>query len=173
MELIPLHPGKYRDYPIDVRYTTDRVYAVKTSPWGFSLELTVLPQPEEHRFSDTLFSSWLEDPLAFGLREDGVLLGIVEGSMESWHQLFRISNIFVQPEHRGKGLGSILLKKMIAYARDLPWCRGVILETQTCNYPAICLYRKHGFRLCSIDTHAYSNHDIETHEVRIDLFLEL
>ena len=36
----------------------------------------------------------------------------------------------------------------------------------------ICLYRKHGFRLCSIDTHAYSNHDIETHEVRIDLFLE-
>lgn len=62
---------------------------------------------------------------------------------------------------------------MLDFVRRSARVRGVILETQTCNYPAICFYRKNGFRLSRIDIREYSNEDIEKREARIDLFLPL
>lgn len=35
----------------------------------------------------------------------------------------------------------MLLEKIIEYAKTLNDCRGIILETQTCNYHAIQLYK--------------------------------
>ncbi len=47
--------------------------------------------------------------------------------------------------------------------------RMIILETQTCNEKAIKFYRKHGFDIIGFDLYAYSNTDIERHEIRIEM----
>lgn len=46
-----------------------------------------------------------------------------------------------------------------------------MLETQTCNVPAITLYEQLGFALCRIDLCEYTNDDVRNREARIDLFL--
>ena len=43
-----------------------------------------------------------------------------------------------------------------------------MLETQSCNDPAIRFYRKHGFALIGFDLTAYSETDVEKREVRLE-----
>ena len=47
--------------------------------------------------------------------------------------------------------------------------RAIILETQSCNVPAICFYLQEGFELIGFDSCCYSNRDIGRKEVRLDL----
>jgi ribosomal protein S18 acetylase RimI-like enzyme len=49
----------------------------------------------------------------------------------------------------------------------------LIVETQSCNVPAINFYLKHGFKLIGFDVTAYSNEDIERKEVRLEFGLKL
>ena len=46
--------------------------------------------------------------------------------------------------------------------------RSLVLETQSCNDPAIRFYRKHGFALIGFDLTAYSETDVEKREVRLE-----
>lgn len=174
MKISPIDKNKYRGYKFVATYLTDRYYDVICSDNGFNLELKMFENPKtQKQYEDELFSSWLEDPIVFGIIENDLLIAFVEGSTEKWHNLFRISNIFVTDDFRGKGIGNMLLEKIIEYAKTLNDCRGIILETQTCNYHAIQLYKKHGFKLSRIDINEYTNDDVENKEVRIDLFLKL
>lgn len=45
----------------------------------------------------------------------------------------------------------------------------VVLETQSCNIPAIRCYLKNGFKVIGFDTHAYSDADLEKQEIRIEM----
>jgi hypothetical protein len=49
----------------------------------------------------------------------------------------------------------------------------LVLETQTCDVPAINFYLKFGYELIGFDTAAYSNEDIEKREVRLELGLKV
>ena len=173
MEIRPLPSAQYQGYPIRAVYETDQVYGVRLLERGFFLELEQLETPVVKSWEDALFGEWLEEPVALGAFEGETLLGIVEGSPERWHNLFRISNLFVAQSARRQGLGKALLQAMIDFAKQETACRGMILETQTCNVPAIRLYESLGFRLCRIDLTEYSNQDVERKEVRIDLMLPI
>lgn len=166
-----LKRSEYQNFPLDFKYVTDRYYHVNATEMGMNLELHWFPEPVEKRFSDELFSSWLEDPVALGAFDGSTLVGVIEGSIETWHHVFRISNLLVMEPYRGSGIGSRLMQRMISYARTIPDCRGMILETQSCNYSAIAFYRKHGFLLDRIDLREYSNKDIQRCEVRFDFFM--
>lgn len=172
-EIQPLSKEKYEGYCFKAEYITNHYYDVVMLENGFQLILKEFDKPIRKEFKDSLFASWLEEPIVFGAFIDEKLIGFVEGSKETWHNLFRISNIFILDEYRGFGIGEALLSYMIEYVKNKKEYRGIILETQTCNYVAISLYKKLGFKLCRIDTHEYSNHDVENKEVRIDLLLEL
>lgn len=174
MEIVLLDKNKYKGYEFTAQYVTDRYYDVLCFENGFQLKLKMFENNKTSKqFKDTLFADWLEDPLAFGIEDNSTLLAFVEGSIEQWHNLFRISNIFVSEKLRRKGIADKLMEKIIDYAKTLNHCRGVILETQTCNYPAIELYKKHGFKLSRIDINEYTNNDVENKDVRIDLILKL
>lgn len=173
IEIRQLDPQEYAGYPLHFEYVTPCVYDVHADENGFSLALTRLDEPLRKTFSDALFSDWLEAPLALGAFDGETLAGVIEGSPEAWHNVFRISNILVRAEYRRSGVGQRLMDAMLDFVRRSARVRGVILETQTCNYPAICFYRKNGFRLSRIDIREYSNEDIEKCEARIDLFLPL
>ncbi len=174
MEIINLDKEKYQGYKFKAQYFTDKYYDVDVLENGFILKVKDFPQGEVTRgFEDELFSEWLEDPVAFGIIENNLPVAFIEGSVEAWHKLFRISNIYVSKEYRRKGIADKLMVKMIQYAKSLDGIRGIILETQTCNFGAIQLYKKHGFKLTRIDLNEYSNSDVENKAVRIDLLLKI
>ena len=57
-------------------------------------------------------------------------------------------------------------EKMLEEAAPM---RMAVLETQTCNERAIAFYRNCGFEIIGFDLYAYSNHDPEAHEVRLEM----
>ena len=166
-----LSKEEYEGYQLNFTYHTDRYYHVNTSEMGMVLEERKFPEPVEKHFTDSLFSEWLEEPVALGAFDGVTLVGVIEGSMEQWHKVFRVSNILVMESYRGQGLGKELMQQMLEYARAIPDCRGAMLETQSCNYPAISFYRRQGFQLNRIDLREYSNEDVQRKEVRLDFFL--
>jgi len=56
-----------------------------------------------------------------------------------------IKRLFVRPAHRGKGLGGVLARAMIAAARDIGYS-SVVLDTLPKMTDALALYRSLGFR---------------------------
>lgn len=173
LRYIWLSSEEYKGYPLDFSYRSERYFHVNATEMGMTLEERSYSQPIEKKFTDCLFEPWLEEPVALGVFHEKTLAGVIEGSIEKWHHVFRISNLLVQLPYRRRGIGQELMQQMIDYAAGIPQCRGVILETQSCNYPAICFYRSQGFLLNRIDIREYSNEDIQRNEVRLDFFRPL
>lgn len=171
MEIRALDREVWAGYAYREAYTTPLYYDVQVQPRGFSLELREADPPLERVMSDTLFAGWLEAPVAYGAFDGETLMGAVEGSPESWHRVFRVSNLFVSAPYRRQGVGRALLAHIVDEARRQGVYRGAMLETQTCNVPAIALYEQMGFSLCRIDRCEYTNDDVANREARIDLFL--
>ena len=141
MEIRRLDPREYAGYALQFEYVTDHVYDVRADENGFSLALTRLDRPLRKAFTDTLFSEWLEEPVAFGAFDGETLAGVIEGSPEAWHNVFRISNILVQPEYRRRGLAEQLLRRAVSDAKR-QGRRGLVL---TCKDKLVHYYARLGF----------------------------
>lgn len=78
----------------------------------------------------------------FILKENGVVAGY--GGL--WHILDEgdINNIGILPEMRRKGYGSMILLKLMDYMKENN-LKCLNLEVKESNFPAIALYKKHGF----------------------------
>ena len=63
-----------------------------------------------------------------------------------WHvyDQMEIANIAVSPEFRGKGIGSMIMRRVLEEARE-QGCRSVILSVRESNKAAISLYERFGF----------------------------
>ena len=70
--------------------------------------------------------------------------------------------------YRNSGIGTKLIHAIEEIAISLK-VRMIVLETQTCNEKAIAFYRKNGYAVIGFDLYSYSNHDLEDHEVRIEM----
>lgn len=167
MEIKKLDPVQWRGYGFTARYQTGGCWDIVPVEEGFRIEYHSFGKVEERSFKDTLFGEWLEAPVVYGAFQDGELLGIAEGSPESWNHRWRISNLCIfQEKHRRCGVATALMEKMLEEAAPM---RMAVLETQTCNERAIAFYRKCGFEIIGFDLYAYSNHDPEAHEVRLEM----
>lgn len=173
MEIRQLLKKDYKNYLYQATYKTHYYYDVELLENGFQLVLKDFTHNVTKTFEDRLFGDWLEEPIVFGAFENNQLVGLIEGSKETWHNLFRISNIFIFDHYRHRGIGTLLMNHMIDYVKSFHKYRGIILETQSCNYPAISFYKKCGFKLSRIDINEYTNEDVQNKEVRIDLILKL
>jgi ribosomal-protein-alanine N-acetyltransferase len=66
---------------------------------------------------------------------------IISRYVDAWH----IMNVAVDPDHRGRGIGTMLLERLFALtAEDAR--RGYTLEVRVSNATAIRLYERLGFR---------------------------
>lgn len=155
----------------EFRYTTTHYYRVEVSyienGMSFELKREQLPEPLEKSFTTSLFSDWLISPEDYGVFEGDRLLGFIELSMEDWNNRLRIANIWVDEDHRRKGIGKRLIAKAVQVAQKRD-CRSIVLETQSCNDPAIHFYHNCGFKLVGLDVNHYTNQDIERGEVRLE-----
>jgi ribosomal-protein-alanine N-acetyltransferase len=63
-----------------------------------------------------------------------------------WHldAQLEVANFAVSPDHRGKGIGERIMKKILLEAKERG-CKSIILSVRESNLPAIKLYTKFGF----------------------------
>lgn len=169
MDIRSLDKKTYAGKKFTARYATSGYYDICASENGFQMRYTPFEAPIERSFDDVFFGEWLENSVAFGAFESGKLIGYVEGSLESWNNRFRISNICVFDDtKRSSGIGTALIKTILKTAESTG-ARMVVLETQSCNENAIAFYKKNGFSVIGFDLYAYSNADPERHEIRIEM----
>ena len=169
IEIKELEKDTYLNKKFTVRYQTKGYYDIHPSNLGFEIKYEMFEKEKEMSFDDVFFGDWLDAPKAFGAFEKEHLLGYVEGTLENWNNRYRISNICVFDNcDRHKGIGTLLMNFILKEAIK-SGARMVVLETQTCNENAIAFYKKMGFDIIGFDLFAYSNCDMERHEVRIEM----
>mgnify|MGYP005781923625 CR=1 FL=1 len=171
LAIVPLGES-VRGRELVFRYETafyyDPVLTEGPGGWALTLERKPFPAPVTKQFTDTLLSSWLEEPQVFAAQTDGRNLGYLELSHERWNNRMRVANLWVAEGFRRRGIGAALMAQAERSARDAG-ARALVLETQSCNDPAICFYRRQGFTLTGLDLTAYSQADVAGREVRLEL----
>lgn len=170
-----LNKEDYGGKTYDVTYTTDSYYDVELLEgvfWGVTLVKKPFKVVQQKEFSGQWFAEHLENPVLFGLEVEGVLVGFIQIGEESWHQRMRISDLIIDERYRHEGYGSKLIQHVINYVENKP-IRELVLEVQSCNVKAIKMYQKNGFEIKGLDMTHYTNHDIENHEVRLEMMLSI
>jgi len=116
-------------------------------------DLTTIEEIERKSYrtpwSRSMFAGELAKPSSICLGafeaegEDGALVGylIVSRYVDAWH----VMNVAVDPEHRGRGVGTMLLERLFDLTADDAH-RGYTLEVRVTNVKAIDLYERLGFR---------------------------
>jgi GNAT superfamily N-acetyltransferase len=75
--------------------------------------------------------------------------------LEGRHDLAVLWDIRVRPEHRGQGIGTILLRHAADWARQRG-CTQLKIETQNVNVPACRFYASQGCQLGVVHRYAYA-----------------
>lgn len=138
-----------------------------------TIELTDLDEPGHREAIQFLTDAYARDPMGLGRPMDPELLSVLPDRLKqmdgaavfiAWSAdqpvgiaacfkgfssfkaspLLNIHDIAVLPDFRGLGIGSLLLKAVEAYAREMGYCR-VTLEVRVDN-PAKKVYEKAGFK---------------------------
>jgi len=176
VRIIELVKQKLTFSKLKFMYITEEHYAVavfrKKDGWEIKLVLEALPKPIEKRFEGGLFQDFVDEPRVFAAELEDKQVGVMELGFQEWNNRMRIWELLVKEGFRRKGIGTLLAD----YAVKLSKRRGarmLVVETQSCNVPAINFYLKHGFELVGFDVAAYSNEDIERREVRLEFGLKI
>ena len=159
------------------RYTSRYYYQACTVDgpsvaFGVVFRKMPLASPVDKEFTGSLLEDHLDKPRVFCAESATGRIGYVEVNHETWNNRVRVTNLWVEDLHRRNGVGGLLMRtaRQIALGAN---ARALILETQSCNYPAISFYLANGFSFTGCDLTAYGNDDIEKDEVRLELFMPL
>jgi GNAT superfamily N-acetyltransferase len=121
-----------------------RLRALADAPEAFGSTLA-----RESAFADTV---WVErathgaageDQVTYVAAEDDRLVGLATGHLEGGR--FDLFGMFVEPEARGRGIGTALVAAVIGWASGRGATSLYLGVTET-NRPAIALYERCGFR---------------------------
>ncbi len=107
-------------------------------------------------WSESAFKAFLSDGNCFLVLtvSDEILGYAVLGLIgDSFAELY---NIAVHPEHRKKGLSTLLMQTLTDTARAHSKDR-ILLEVRASNAPAIALYEKFGFKVDGVRKSYYTN----------------
>ncbi len=175
VEIVELSKTEYKDYKLEYEYVSKYYYHIsikKKKEIKMIIKKKRFPRKQEKKFTDFLFQSYVEEPQVYGIFEKKKLVGIIEGSIETWNNRYRIWNFLIDKKYRRDGYGTQLFQYMLSKAKEMK-ARALVLECQSCNEPAIAFYLKQNMHFIGLDTMAYSNHDIDKKEVRIEMGLRL
>jgi ribosomal protein S18 acetylase RimI-like enzyme len=174
MKIVELNRSEYKGYELEYEYVTRFHYAVvikKKKDIVISIKKKKMRKTEK-KFKDHLFEDYIENPKAYAIFDKKKMIGVIEGSIESWNKRYRIWNFVVDKRYRKEGYG----KELFTYVLDIAkkeGARALILEVQSCNEPAISFYMKQGLHFIGMDTMSYTNNDIEAKEVRLEFGIRL
>jgi ribosomal protein S18 acetylase RimI-like enzyme len=131
-------------------YRAIRLAALQGEPDAFgSVHAVEAPRP----LAD--FAERLTTSMVFGACSDGRLLGVAgfkpETGPKDRHKGF-VFGFYVDPEWRGRGIGSMLMEAVIACARN--HVEQLTLAVVQDNDAALSLYRKFGFEAYGVEPRA-------------------
>ncbi len=110
------------------------------------------------RDRETLLADWHHRD-CFLIATDQEITGYLTMAVREWHKTGWVADLVVAPEYRRRGIAAQLLQASRAWAHRAG-LRRLIVETQTKNYPAICLLERQGFSFCGYNDRYYVNQDI-------------
>lgn len=171
MKIVELSRSEYQGYELDYKYVTKAYYDVsikKKNDIKIQIKRKKLRRKTEKGFQSKLFESYIENPQVFAVFDKRKIVGVIEGSLESWNNRYRIWNILVEKRYRDQGIGQALYKHIEQEAIKLN-ARAIVLEVQSCNDPAIGFYMKQGLHFIGLNTIEYSNEDVQKKEVRLEM----
>ena len=101
------------------------------------------------------YTTFIDNPqkVIFFAEVDGKPAGQIK-LVPWWNKFAYVEELTVDPEFRGKGVGSALMTRAIEWAKEQNF-PGLTLETQDNNVPACKFYEKCGFVLSGFDLYAY------------------
>ena len=136
---------------LDASFTTQRVWQlnVHTEPTSIRIhfQLVRLPRPvtvEAPPISDNLLTPWRRGDCMLVAQLDRNLVGFLHMIPEPGTRTGLIYRHVVAPEYRRQGIGSRLLEKTLAWARQRD-LRSLRVQASVKNYPATAFYLGHGF----------------------------
>jgi ribosomal protein S18 acetylase RimI-like enzyme len=174
----------YAFQPIPSAFTTDRVFRLDhercqdTTCWRLSEQSLPAPLNKTHdRGNPVEWLSSYEDsgpPESFffmAVEIQGECIGLLTWKPVPWNSSTSLLDIRVREDTRRIGAGTKLVNelKQIARGRGL---RGINVETQVNNYPAVQFYFRQGFEIVGFNDHLYTNHDVSDGEVALFLHWE-
>ena len=173
MYIAPLSRSDYEYFELHYTYVSNEHYVPRFSEnkngFSFSFQRELLPVPYHHESYDAMCSDWKDsEPFAVFEKENSEPAGYMELWTEEWNARLRICNLLISEPFRRRGFGKALIEKAISIAAERG-LRCVILETQSCNAPAIDFYRKCGFGFAGTNLYFYSNDDIHEDEVMLEM----
>jgi GNAT superfamily N-acetyltransferase len=168
--------------PIPSDFKTSQIFRLERVAVGESLSWRLTPEhlnrTVRKKYDDGIVDHWIASYLE-GKREKDLRFvsarrgtdtdGLLTWCASSWNDTIWLLDIRVRERARRTGLGSVLVSHLqdLAHRQGV---RGIFLETQTINYPAMRFYLGKGFELAGINDRLYSNHDVERQEVAVFLF---
>lgn len=144
-------------------FETNKTYVVEKQETAEGLTISIKIQNLETPFkkqwssnmeSHKLFNEVIKEGLSLGAYVGEQLVGILIVTEIKWNNSLWIENIIISEEHRGNGVGKVLMENLMSLAKQKK-IRIVGLETQSTNYPAIQFYIKNGFEIDGIDFSLY------------------
>lgn len=100
---------------------------------------------QRERESQKTLAAWLAPPNALlVILEDEISVGLILVCYED-KQVARIEDVFVDCEHRGKGLASFAIKEVEKIIKEKSECMAICLEVSLRNLNAVKLYHKLGY----------------------------
>jgi ribosomal protein S18 acetylase RimI-like enzyme len=167
-----LPPEKWRGYQLKFQYTTAHYYdaTVTVSPSAFGVQFVLKPfdTTQNKSFDATLYPEYWQNAEAYGIFDGENLAAVIEIWHEEWSNRLRVTELWVDAPFRRQGMGKALMNFAKLRAKEMG-SRLVMLETQSCNAPAIAFYMEQGFSFIGFDSTCYTNHDIENREVRVEM----
>jgi ribosomal protein S18 acetylase RimI-like enzyme len=170
--------------PIDSGFQTDRALRLqreeRAGGYLWSLNEERLSSPYVKQYDSGKLDEWLRlyadsagiDGFCFALARLGEQAhGLLTWRRMEWNDTLWLVDIRIRPAARRLGVGSALVDflKQVATQQTV---RGIAVETQINNFPALCFYRKLGFEIVGFNDHFYANDDLQRQDVAIFLFWE-
>jgi len=115
----------------------------------------ILWEPGEHQKTEADIRAWIVGMLAneceilLLAQQDGQILGNIDFHIGDRRRIRHTGEfgMAVAPAHRGRGIGGLLLGRMIEWASSVSQIEWIELRVISTNVPAIGLYRKFGFNV--------------------------
>jgi GNAT superfamily N-acetyltransferase len=141
-----------RVWELNTSFTTREKYEVHRTDAGLLLTRKLLAQTISKTFSlDLVADSW---EAAFVCVVDGRLCGFVAGELQEWNRRLVIRHFYVDSAARGKGLGRLLIQRMLQWGRERK-ASAAWAETSNLNVPGVQAYDRLGFFICGFDESLY------------------
>jgi ribosomal protein S18 acetylase RimI-like enzyme len=145
---------------LDASFKTERVYRLEIKALSARLVEDKLARPRTKRYDlSDIGTAVKEADLTLAAEGEGELVGFMTVKYERWNRRVWLTHLYIAPEFRGVGLGTEFIERVVKFAKKKK-ARGVWLETQNFNSPAIGFYRRKGFEFCGFDRSLYDPRNV-------------